>query len=581
MSQVNAVRRAYIDPIRTVMLVDDRFPSYSDLASQSDTLKNGELKPEQLWETQTAERLWSSCRARKWVCDIENKHTDAQIHDRIEKADLIILDYHLDRDNSEPALKLLRHLAESGHSHLVILYTKDPDLKNVRRRIAAYLRGSNDPENSLNGNEKLIEIWESLASEPAIDESVLDDYIVGKKWRRNAKANALIDAFAGDLARDERIALAEATLEKKLREFAGNSTLDTTPIRTSAVDADPSWLAQGNLFVTFVHKEDGSDEGLRVIDAMEKALTDFKPDQLRLTLSYSRYAIQKGGFRFDDKVLKNRTRIAAWWLQLLSGGSKEEELQTLCQRLLDSMTESVLSEVKAFASQTSNIKCPEGTTLPNYARELARLADPSADSDIYHELNEFLCSMPFQETHIRTGTIFCKAEERSALKWAWICVTPSCDMVARSPTESDPWRKELDPVKPMLALRAEVSELKEALLHDATQGHSIFITVDGKRLILKIPHGISKQHRPEMLLLVDQGKTAGGQFEAYQIVNQNQEAAAGAGSNSSPSLKRVTFHSLAQIRKQYASRLLHESGSHLSRIGVDFVNFPKSEDKKK
>ena len=89
--------------------------------------------------------------------------------DHLGKSDLIVLDYHLDPLNhSDPgkALRILRHLADTSHANLVILYTNAPNLEEVRLQIAVNLRGGTPPSiadsQALQEYEDFLSTWQAV-----------------------------------------------------------------------------------------------------------------------------------------------------------------------------------------------------------------------------------------------------------------------------------------------------------------------------------------------------------------------------------------------------------------------------------
>jgi hypothetical protein len=240
-SQYDYIRQSYIQPIRSVILVDDEFPTFRSLvlatypdpvedASADDAPRNvaagtpdevvdvTELPaPRQPDETSagivaanvavlpTASRgdaeeaarhsatsaegrsasrralvLWEYCRKRGWTCDVEsNLESPHASVDNIAKNDLIILDYHLaPANNPLPALALLRSLASSDGAHMVVVYTNDRDIAAVARRIAAHLRGTTAIEQLLHPH--LRSLWETIpVTETGIDYDDVELYIQG------------------------------------------------------------------------------------------------------------------------------------------------------------------------------------------------------------------------------------------------------------------------------------------------------------------------------------------------------------------------------------------------------------------
>ena len=131
-----AVRQTFMDSLKSVFLVDDAFPTYSDMFGASEAL-------EKFDESDRARKLYTSFRDRHLPCDIENTFTpgDLQMVERMRKCDLVVLDFHLDGEGggNSKALEILRKLADSSHFNTVVVYT-NASIEDTWLDIAANLR---------------------------------------------------------------------------------------------------------------------------------------------------------------------------------------------------------------------------------------------------------------------------------------------------------------------------------------------------------------------------------------------------------------------------------------------------------
>jgi hypothetical protein len=188
---------------------------------------------------------------------------------------------------------------------------------------------------------------------------------------------------------------------------------------------------------------------------------------------------------------------------------------------------------------------------------MAHVESSGTDAHIIGALNAFLCSRPFDGSHLLAGTVFRDEEDAS---W-WLCAAPSCEIVPRAPKADKTWQSEIHPSLPMQALRLEEATSLEAALGKATEAKHIFIQVDGRIVALRVLEQGSSQPRPEMLILHEAGRIdVQRTFEAFAIVK-------------GPKFRPKKFRIIAQLRNEYADRFLHQTGHHVSRIGVDFVPF--------
>ncbi|MFH1468574.1 MAG: response regulator receiver domain [Pseudomonadota bacterium] len=166
---VAPVIRAYLEPIRTVFLLDDQYPTFAEDSANAR-------------EKSRARELWRACVGRGWLCDVGNRteRDSEKWLRRVETADLILLDYELKERDPEDSLLLLRHLARSPTPNLVLLYTQERDLDRVRRAVAATLR---DPDL----DEALLDLdggrWDDIidAARYEISADDLDHFLEGRR----------------------------------------------------------------------------------------------------------------------------------------------------------------------------------------------------------------------------------------------------------------------------------------------------------------------------------------------------------------------------------------------------------------
>lgn len=125
------LEQAFVEPIRFALLVDDKFPAYTSLAT------DGKLDPD--LDNDRAKKLFSFIREKGWLCDVDNR---GDVSDTFEKqkhlsqSDLLILDFNLnplDQNDPTKALTLLQRLSASENFNLVILYTAAPNPDWVTR----------------------------------------------------------------------------------------------------------------------------------------------------------------------------------------------------------------------------------------------------------------------------------------------------------------------------------------------------------------------------------------------------------------------------------------------------------------
>lgn len=566
------IREAYIAPLRSAVLVDDGFPRYEDLIDLI-----GATRESASYEYEAAKRVVNMCHSRALVCDVENRAaeqlTPEQLR-RITKADLVVLDYHLtpgDQADVRPALSILQTLAESDHANLVVIYTNH-ELKTALRDVFVRFRGI---DRALDFPAKY-EDSDLTQWDPAFEADSLFAYLADPKALGNLMKTVSDELEGLGVAKQDLAAVTRAGVERWLQ--ANYKHIDARqrgddPMVARSAETDPTpWVQFKNVFVAFVSKKDASAD---LIDALETALTAWNPGVLRLVLNNARNRMLQRGFSYERIVAGSPERQIGLLYHALGGEEPDAtvRLQEMLRRLFDSARRELAADSAEFGARLIKRHMDTALSQPEeanertrfyieHARAMAHVDSSGTDAHIIGALNAFLCSRPFDGSHLFAGTVFRDEEDSS---W-WLCAAPSCEIVPRAPKADKTWHSEIHPSLPMQALRLEEATSLEAALAKATEAKHIFVQVDGRIVALRVLEQGSSQPRPEMLILHEAGRIEAGRidvqrtFKAFAIVK-------------GPEFRLKTFRIIAQLRNEYADRFLHQTGHHVSRIGVDFVPF--------
>jgi hypothetical protein len=134
------IKEVFIDPIRTVVVVDDEYPTLDTLlmdSQQSRPQENEKITLQTSNENyQKVREILKFCRNRQptpWLVDIHDGKTppiavEGESVSHFDHSDLLILDYHLEStQGSDKAIEILRRLAGNSNFNLVVVYTQDRD----------------------------------------------------------------------------------------------------------------------------------------------------------------------------------------------------------------------------------------------------------------------------------------------------------------------------------------------------------------------------------------------------------------------------------------------------------------------
>ncbi|WP_212771750.1 response regulator receiver domain [Acinetobacter baumannii] len=121
------IEEAFIEPIRSVMVIDDEYPTLTNLISVIQNREQNSYKVENLDRLQN---IISMCHGEmKCTVDVFDGKDSIESHipDRLKHSDLVILDYHLDGDvnpiDSEKARDILHSLDRNQHFNIVMVHT--------------------------------------------------------------------------------------------------------------------------------------------------------------------------------------------------------------------------------------------------------------------------------------------------------------------------------------------------------------------------------------------------------------------------------------------------------------------------
>lgn len=560
--QREAIQSAFLDSLRTVVMIDDEFPSYEELCRASHAHRK---------EVDRARSLWEGFRRQGLACEVENDvlklPTEQKLPDYILKCDLIVLDYHLSTaDNGQAARRLLRKLLENGQTHLVLLYTAHPNLEEVWYQIAFALLGRRTEKAAPWGPEELEieEQYNIFVTEARFGNQELLRYLRGEEIKTWPRVKALGATYKRN---------AQPFAERRLAEMAIEQEAPYDPSRhTLQISEKPGqWLRCDNLFVAIVGKNQSKQDELGEVqflkDQLLDALVDWKPSFLRIMFNHARRTVISQGFIGDDHVLKSPNQEAGWHYYMAHGTPEErdERFGALYSRLFEDLILRVRPELESFSTDfLAKLPLDPPVTAMQQARVRACVSTDEADENILHALNEYLAFEEQTPPYVRTGTIFLLP---STANEAGICITPDCDLVPREAPGG--WFKKLGQHKAVLFRAVTLKQARDALkiaLEAAEEAKALFRRHEQQPAFFQVgdPHP-----RPELIFVQNLGRInrETKTFKARRIIEENGELNLN---------ETKEFRVIGQLRDRYALRLLHAAGHHLSRIGVDFVNLPKS-----
>ncbi len=574
------LEEVFIEPIRTAVVVDDEFP----------TLDQFLLDPIAAAKKPHAERakdIINFCRARRpypWIVDIHDgqnitiqKEGESATH--FDHTDLLVLDYNLrgEQHGGDLAIDLLKRLASNDHFNLVIIYTNS-DVSSTLREIALSLCSRVRAESFLSSNpdprvEEIFQGWVEEGDEivkklmDSVDslafiKAIYMDPLAYKKCFLLEEFRAfrsLLDTKKLDYSPQ---AMLRVVFKMKRDEYLSDmSSLSYGDVQLNEVSGEGdkagiNWLRADSLFLTIIKKSEVFPE--QFSDRLISAIASWDPSPHRLIVTKMRSEISKRGVMVEKEVLQNPYLQAAWLNELFEVNAAE--LRTNVRRNVvkhwDSLGGRVEPAVTAFAEKLSGYLADNKISLERFHN-----LEYSKSELMALYVNHHVCSKKVEGHHLFTGHIF-KVEAE-----LWVCLTPACDL--------EPGRnvgkginKNLGTWKPFKAARIEPLKDLKAALENATRGHHLFLSLDGSE-----PKAFSLSPETEPTLKWQQFYAANQGF--FETGTNNIKLMISQDVEGELKFEPKDAEVVAQLRYEYALHLLHRLGSHLSRVGLDFVSYKK------
>jgi len=561
------LREAFIDPIRFALLIDDEFQSFDRLLDGA-TIKDAD-------KTRLT-GLFNFCRDRGWLCDVEGDFNRISTMDGpagLHQSDLLILDFHLDparTTDSSASVSLIQKLNASPHLNLVVVYTSD-DIHTVALDVAFGLGGGGKLLSEEVAQTRREEVDDMNLGEIVPSEDLLTAFVTGN--RAAASMLTVRDSLnAGGATGGAANAIVTTLCADHFAQRMSGPVIANRPsgvVIGACIDGDVPWVSGDNVFVAVVSKDDDPDQ---IVDRLCEALSSWKPSPLQVMLVHARSAMEKAGSKYDQKVLDSDLMQAGWILDVLSTAPEQRgrRLGELYGNLFHRLSAELQQTVGQFGEKL--FKADEGEPPLALARAWSRVKDATADHEIYHAANEFLCSdKPPKRGRLTTGLVFSVSTGAGGGdKPLLVCTTPSCDLVPDQNARG--WDLQLSPMKAVYATRLRPAETDEVVrsLQQATQGRHLYLTVNNRRRVYEFVDEHTRQASLEVLFVSDNGLYKDDKFSGH-IVRMIGGV---------PTLQAAEFKVVAQLRPNYSNRMLMDAGQQKARIGMTWLPMPETDEAK-
>ncbi len=575
------VEEAFIKPIRSVLIVDDDYPTFDEMLDAQIERDNGsEPDRRKEWYNDPAriKKVMGRFRApqQPLLVDVHDGTNvpvgaEVKIASHLHQSDLLVLDYQLDRTrpgDGSTAISIVRSLMSNDHFNLVVVHTSE-NLEGVFRETLLALMSATLPLLTQEESEKVEGLlFDAESDKEGVTERLYisvgtDQYLharchpstylrtMGKSQQPYATFRDESDEFGWE-PDDRKLVLrylllrAETALQAKFNP-RGNFSLawDDGPVK---------YIAADSVFVAFSSKTDDDD----LLGELLEALNAWAPEPSRLFLAKLRAEMDEFGVMAQRDILQSRHALAHWYSRLLesNGAARRWLVAESVNRHSEQLMSALLPRVESFASRLVEAETAAGAAL-DISKEHFKvdLANPQEKLRSAREHNAYVSSKAPEGWHLTTGHIFKLGNDH------WVCVSPACDTVPAqlSAARVAAFGERL----PFMAVKLfEVADTKP--INDVQTNRYVFVMLNSLVKAFCFNDPASDLSAPAWhTVFADNRGQFGKDFTFHVFVAEK-------GSRRMVQ-KRHSARVVAQLRYEYALNLVQRLGGTFTRIGLDYV----------
>ena len=579
------IEEAFIEPIRSVLIVDDDYPTTEEVLDTRIKQVDGE-------ETDNKKKWYSHPQSVKTVLD-EFRNGERSylldIHDaqqltpsgelvgaeHLHQTDLLILDYQLDRSKKKDgtlAVKIARQLLKNNHFNLIVVNTNE----FIDEIFPDFLLGLLRPSLEKLTNEENNQLETAYSS---FDPD--DDTIPGQGFNNSLKNALQFEQYISYLKRKSLRGLtngdavfARATkvfedykVSKKFWGLFGKNALIQYETEQSAklmCDEDlgiidfsndkVKWIRSNKAFIAFAHKPDGD----QLIQSLSKALLNWKPEPSRLFLAKLSAEMDEHGFENQEQALADNDSSALWYQRLLEakGGELEFRIFETVQRHSEEMVRCISPGIREFAhdlalKERKETKCENIQVVQQHYS--VDLSDEIQQKKAHINHNFLVSNIEPSDWHLQTGHVFKVQNDY------WICASPACDTVPDQITKSQ--RKDQGDRLRFIAVRLhKITKYPE----DIQSNRYVFLKIDDEICTFGFSENAVAMPHWTTMFAEDRGFIRDGQVLSLTRVEQDK-------TTKKLVTKSYTAKIVGQLRYEYALNFIQRLSNSLSRIGLDYA----------
>jgi hypothetical protein len=575
------IKEAFISPIRSVLIVDDDYPTFDEVLDARQAGADAEAAPSDKKWLQNPGRIKSVISRFRdprhpLLVDIHDGSNvpagaEPKIAAHLHQSDLLVLDYELDKakqGDGSMAFEIIRSLMRNNHFNLVVVHTSEllePVFQNTLVAMLSPAGCALTDEDSARALALLEESEEKVeGSYERIRASIgVEQYLFARRHpdeHMRAIAKGMVP-FAAIKAEADAVGLSSPDR----RAVAAYLLAQVESAEAHRMNPDPAdalvwgeggirYIKGDSVFVAFSNKGDEDD----LMGVLLDALSEWCPRPSRLFLAKLRAEIDDFGAVAQGEALEKRFAHAHWYRRLLSSDGNQrrwyiaESVTRHSERLMNAIFPRVAAYAKRLVEADGGVGTPDELSKAHFNVDFDK---PDQALRAEREHNALVSTTERSGWHLTTGHVFAMGDDH------WVCLSPACDTVPGqlSPARIEAFGERL----PFMAVRLHrIREAKK--IKDVQSNRYLFLPLDGA--VESFCFNEPSDHTSAPVWQTFYAEKKGELDDAFGFevwVTEQQDATL------VQRLKPATV--VAQLRYEYALNLVHKLGGSMTRIGLDFA----------
>lgn len=580
------VKHAFIDPIRSVLIIDDQYPTWEQIFGDAgyDSTNNTLWTPKR--DILKVIKQFREISPALTVDIHDGKHNEG-IGSYLHQSDLLVLDYELEKNEKtgKRAAQIVADLHNNNHFNLVMVHTAIGDLVDPFNTILMSLL---TPLNILEARaEAGLELVKTLEDSDPRFVDVLDKlketlgatvYVALQSYVRSGgrldeymKSGPEFARFRG-IADDagwnvgDRLLVMEWGMFEHDKKVAAYKAPHRDVRWSIPGDRRKAWIRTNGGFIAFSKKKNTD-----LLKRLQAAIEDWRPSPSRLMSSRIRAEISKQGAVAEDSALSDRHAYWQYYQELrdapldTSPDAHRNRRKTLLEshaarhteRLLDLIGEKAVSfGLKVLEADPTESNARLAGFSKNYA--IGSIAKAQRDKARSH-YNAHISTKQLSGWHLHPGHIMKIGQEK------WVCLSPSCDLVPMQKTSIAVRDSSSASVKPFMAVK--LTKVESYTASEVNSNTLIFLK-EGKDIntYTVYPRG-GEFGSPvwRLFMAADFGK-----FDIEDDLTAKLRLSYLSGKGKQMKVEEIEARLIGQLRYEYALNLIQKLGVEFTRIGLDF-----------